>query len=37
MWMDVGNLMSMSEANQNFSLVARRCEEKGPVLILKNM
>jgi len=36
MWMDVSNLMSMSEANQNFSLVARRCEEKGPVLILKN-
>lgn len=36
MLIDTSNLMSMSEANQNFSLVARRCEERGPVVILKN-
>ncbi len=36
MLIDVSNLMSISEANRNFSLAARRCEESGPVVILKN-
>ena len=30
------NLVSISEANQNFSKVARMVEEKGEVVILKN-
>ena len=30
------NLVSITEANQNFSRVARRVDEKGPVVILKN-
>ncbi len=36
MLIDVSNLMSISDANRNFSLVARRCEASGPVVILKN-
>lgn len=30
------NLVSISEANQNFSKVARKVEEYGSVIILKN-
>jgi antitoxin Phd len=30
------NLVSISEANQNFSRVARLVDEKGTVVILKN-
>ncbi len=30
------NLVSISEANQNFSKVARMVDENGPVVILKN-
>lgn len=30
------NLVSITEANRNFSQVARMVDEKGPVVILKN-
>ena len=30
------NLVSITEANQNFSRVARMVDEKGPVVILRN-
>ncbi|MDR2733719.1 MAG: type II toxin-antitoxin system Phd/YefM family antitoxin [Spirochaetota bacterium] len=30
------NLVSISEANQNFSKVARLVDEKGTIIILKN-
>lgn len=30
------NLVSITEANQNFSRVARMVDEKGPVVVLKN-
>lgn len=30
------NLISITEANQNFSRVARLVDENGPVVILKN-
>ena len=30
------NLVSITEANQNFSRVARMVDENGPVVILKN-
>ena len=30
------NLVSITEANQNFSRIARMVDEKGPVVILKN-
>jgi antitoxin Phd len=30
------NLVSITEANQNFSRVARMVDETGPVVILKN-
>lgn len=33
---NVENLVSISEANQNFSKVARLVDEKGTVIILKN-
>jgi antitoxin Phd len=33
---DVENLVSISEANQNFSRVARLVDEKGTAIILKN-
>jgi antitoxin Phd len=33
---NVENLVSISEANQNFSRVARLVDEKGTVIILKN-
>ena len=36
MKIDVNNLVSISEANQNFSKVARKVDEKGSVIILKN-
>jgi len=32
----VDNLVSISEANQNFSRVARLVDEKGTAIILKN-
>ena len=32
----IDNLVSISEANQNFSKVARLVDEKGTVVILKN-
>ena len=33
---NIGNLVSISEANQNFSKVARLVDEKGTAVILKN-
>ena len=36
MLVNVNNLVSISEANQNFSKVARMVDEKGTVIILKN-
>jgi antitoxin Phd len=33
---NVDNLVSISEANQNFSKVARLVDEKGTAVILKN-
>jgi len=33
---NIDNLVSISEANQNFSKVARLVDEKGTVVILKN-
>lgn len=30
------NLVSITEANQNFSRVARMVDEKGPIVIMKN-
>lgn len=33
---NIENLVSISEANQNFSRVARLVDEKGTVIILKN-
>lgn len=36
MLIDLNNIVSISEANQNFSQVARRVEEDGPVVIMKN-
>lgn len=30
------NLVSISEANQNFSKIARKVEESGSIIILKN-
>lgn len=33
---NTNNLVSISEANQNFSRVARMVDENGPVVILKN-
>ena len=32
----IDNLVSMTEANQNFSKVARLVDEKGTAIILKN-
>ena len=34
--MNIENLVSISEANQNFSKVARLVNEKGTAVILKN-
>ena len=36
MKINVENLVSISEANQNFSRVARLVDEKGTAIILKN-
>ena len=36
MQVDINNLVSMTEANQNFSRVARMVDEKGAAVILKN-
>lgn len=36
MYVDTDVMVSMTEANQNFSRVARLADEKGSVLILKN-
>lgn len=33
---NTGNLVSITEANQNFSRVARMADENGAVVILKN-
>ena len=36
MIVDTNNLISITEANQNFTKVARLVDEKGSVVILKN-
>ena len=36
MKIDINNLVSISEANQNFSKVARLVNERGSAVILKN-
>ena len=36
MHIDLKNLVSISEANQNFSKVARMVDENGAAVILKN-
>jgi len=36
MKIDLNNLVSITEANQNFSKVARLVDEKGAAVILKN-
>jgi len=36
MKINIDNLVSISEANQNFSKVARLVDEKGTAVILKN-
>ncbi len=36
MTVNIENLVSITEANQNFSKVARMVDENGPVVILKN-
>jgi antitoxin Phd len=36
MLVNTGDLISLTEANQNFSKVARKVDEKGSVIILKN-
>lgn len=36
MVIDTENLVSITEANQNFSRVARMVDEKGTIVILKN-
>jgi antitoxin Phd len=36
MKLDLNNIFSITEANQNFSKVARMVDEKGAAVILKN-
>ena len=36
MQINIENLVSITEANQNFSKVARQVDDKGNVIILKN-
>lgn len=36
MKVNTDNLVSITEANQKFSRVARMVDEKGPVIIMKN-
>lgn len=33
---DTNNLISITEANQNFSKITKHVDENGPVIILKN-
>lgn len=36
MQINIDNLVSITEANQNFSKVARQVDQKGNVIIMKN-
>ncbi len=36
MKIDINNLISITEANQNFSRVVKKVEESGKVVVLKN-
>lgn len=36
MKVSTNNLVSITDANQNFSKIARKVDEEGPVVILKN-
>ena len=36
MLVDTNNLVSITEANQNFSKIARMVDESGSVVVLKN-
>ena len=36
MKVSTNNMVSITEANQNFSRIARMVDEQGPVVILKN-
>lgn len=36
MQINIDNMVSITEANQNFSKVARKVDDKGSVVILKN-
>ena len=36
MKIDINNLISITEANQNFSRVVKKVEERGEVVVLKN-
>ena len=36
MMINTNNIVSITEANQNFSRVARMVDEQGPAIILKN-
>ena len=36
MKIDINNLISITEANQNFSRVVKKVEESGEVVVLKN-
>ena len=36
MLVNTNDLVSLTEANQNFSKIARKVDEKGSVLIMKN-
>ena len=36
MLMDTANLVSITEANQNFSRIARMVDERGSVVIMRN-
>ena len=36
MKIDTNNIFSISEANQNFSKIAKAIDKNGPVVILKN-
>ena len=37
MKVDTNNLVSITEASQNFSRIARMVDETGPVIILENI
>lgn len=36
MKVSTNNMVSITEANQNFSRIARMVDEQGPVIVLKN-